>query len=83
MEALSAYRRALELGPNVARTDYNIAQFHQTQGDHQAAIEAAQRAISLEPNAADGYGVLGAAFAFLGDYDRAPRSQSGSCEVET
>ncbi|MFY9528938.1 MAG: tetratricopeptide repeat protein [Candidatus Acidiferrales bacterium] len=49
-EAIAAYKQALEIDPRFADALHGLAQAFYTKNDFDAAIEAAQRILSLDPD---------------------------------
>ena len=66
-EAISNYRKALELEPNDADTHYNLALTLKYKGEPQQAVEEFQTALRLKPKWADAHYGLGATQYELGD----------------
>jgi protein O-GlcNAc transferase len=59
-EALTCYRKALELNPNFPRAHYNIAGILQRKGELDEALACYQKALNLDPACADIYNSIGA-----------------------
>jgi hypothetical protein len=66
-QALEAYHRALALQPSGAEALSRIAYIHLNAGDNRLAKEYAGRAVAASPSSSEGWIVLGAALAGLGD----------------
>ena len=72
-EAVSHYRRALELYPNFANAHYNLGNALGRQGKLDQAISHFRRALSLNPNYAQAHHNLGDALALSNDLEGALR----------
>jgi adenylate cyclase len=66
-------RRALELGPHLADSHAAIAAVHRSRGDFAAGLEAARRAVELEPKSYVANRMAGLCCWGLRDYDGAIR----------
>jgi tetratricopeptide (TPR) repeat protein len=69
--AEAAYRRSLALNPNYANALVGIAWVLSGRHEFEQSIEWANKALKVEPNRADAYGLLGDAATEMGDYDSA------------
>jgi Flp pilus assembly protein TadD len=68
-EAISYYRRALELNPNFALTLANLGSAFLAQGKYEEAIETCEKALRLRPNLAETQEDLGSALIDAGRAD--------------
>src|SRR5689334_21433305 len=59
-QAITNYRKALELQPNDALTHYDLALALKYKGDNAGALQEFQTAVSLTPKSADAHYGLGA-----------------------
>ncbi len=66
-EAVAYAQTALELDESLPQVHFALSIIYRMQGRHDDAIAAARRAIALDPNYADGYGVLGLSLIYAGD----------------
>jgi tetratricopeptide (TPR) repeat protein len=69
--AEAAYRKSLALNPNYANALVGIAWVLSGRHEFEKSIEWANKALKVEPNRADAYGLLGDAATEMGDYDSA------------
>ena len=69
--AEAAYRKSLALNPNYANALVGIAWVLSGRHEFEQSIEWANKALKMEPNRADAYGLLGDAATEMGDYDSA------------
>ncbi|MBV9155175.1 MAG: tetratricopeptide repeat protein [Acidobacteriaceae bacterium] len=69
--AESAYRKSLEIKPEYANALVGIAWVLSGRHEFEQSIQWANRALKIEPNRADAYGLLGDAATETGDYDSA------------
>jgi len=69
--AESAYRSALAINSNYANALVGIAWVLSGRHEFEQSIDWANKALKLEPNRADAYGLLGDAATEMGDYDSA------------
>lgn len=78
-ESVAILKKATEVDPEYARAWVGLSWAHSLTADygaawapaHQAAIDAAERAVALDPNDADARGALGEMLARQGKFDRA------------
>jgi len=69
--AEAAYRKSLAVSPNYANALVGIAWVLSGRHEFEQSIEWANKALKVEPNRADAYGLLGDAATEMGDYDSA------------
>ena len=69
--AETAYRKALAINPNYANALVGIAWVLSGRHEFEQSMEWANKALKVEPNRADAYGLLGDAATEMGDYDSA------------
>jgi tetratricopeptide (TPR) repeat protein len=69
--AEAAYRKSLALNPNCANALVGIAWVLSGRHEFEQSIEWANKALKVESNRADAYGLLGDAATEMGDYDSA------------
>lgn len=69
--AEASYREALTLNPNYANALVGVAWVLSGRHEFEQSIEWAAKALKIEPNRADAYGLLGDAATEMGDYDSA------------
>jgi len=69
--AEDAYRNSLKLNPNYANALVGIAWVLSGRHEFEQSVEWANKALNVEPNRADAYGLLGDAGTEMGDYDSA------------
>ena len=69
--AEAAYRKSLALTPNYANALVGVAWVLSGRHEFEQSIEWANKALKVEPNRADAYGLLGDAATEMGDYDSA------------
>ena len=69
--AEAAYRKSLALDTNYANALVGIAWVLSGRHEFEQSIEWANKALKVEPNRADAYGLLGDAATEMGDYDSA------------
>src|SRR5580658_3219220 len=69
--AEASYRKSLALDPNYANAMVGIAWVLSGRHEFEQSIEWANKALMVEPNRADAYGLLGDAATEMGDYDAA------------
>jgi tetratricopeptide (TPR) repeat protein len=72
--AEASYKESLALNPNYANALVGIAWVLSGRHEFEQSAEWANRALKLEPNRADAYGLLGDAATEMGDYDSAYES---------
>jgi class 3 adenylate cyclase/TolB-like protein/Tfp pilus assembly protein PilF len=78
-ESIQILNKAIEVDPNYARAWVELAWAHDSaktfgadaKTTSQAALQAARRAVELDPNAADAQSVLGHVLATTGEFDQA------------
>jgi tetratricopeptide (TPR) repeat protein len=69
--AEASYRKSLAVNPNYANALVGIAWVLSGRHEFEQSIEWANKALNVEPNRADAYGLLGDAATEMGDYDAA------------
>ena len=69
--AEAAYRKSLTLTPNYANAMIGIAWVSSGRHEFEQSIDWSGKALKLEPNRADAYGLLGDAATEMGDYESA------------
>src|SRR5579872_7068704 len=69
--AEGAYRKAIEINPKHGDALAGLAWVNGARHEFEQSVEWANRALALQPNRADAYGLLGDAAIEMGDYDRA------------
>jgi len=69
--AEASYRKSLATDPNYANALVGIAWVLSGRHEFEQSIEWANKALKVEPNRADAYGLLGDAATEMGDYDAA------------
>jgi tetratricopeptide (TPR) repeat protein len=69
--AEASYRKSLALNPNYANAQVGMAWVLSGRHEFEQSIDWANKALKLEPNRADAYGLLGDAATEMGDYDTA------------
>jgi tetratricopeptide (TPR) repeat protein len=69
--AEAAYRKSLALNPNYANALAGMAWVQGGRHEFEQSIDWANKALKVEPNRADAYGLLGDASAEMGDYETA------------
>jgi tetratricopeptide (TPR) repeat protein len=69
--AESAYRKALALDPKSADALIGMAWVDGGRHEFERSVEWANKALALEPNRPDAYGLIGDAAVEMGDYDKA------------
>lgn len=69
-QAVSAYREAIRLKPDLAEAWNNLGTTYYSLGEYQQEISAEQEAIRLKPDAAEPWVNLGSAYSSLGQYDQ-------------
>jgi tetratricopeptide (TPR) repeat protein len=69
--AEAAYRNSLALNPSYANALVGVAWVLSGRHEFEQSIEWANKALKVEPNRADAYGLLGDAATEMGDYDTA------------
>ncbi len=70
-EAITQYRKALEINPNFAEAYNNLGAALASRGQFDEAIASCRKALAIEPNNADFYSNLGMALAGAGRMDDA------------
>lgn len=75
-EAIAAYRRAIQIDPNLAVAYNNLGIALAQQGRSQEAADAYREAIRLEPNLANAYNNLAAVLIVLGEPREAEQIQA-------
>ena len=68
-EATTAYDQALRLDPGNANAWNNLAQQHMRNGEYEQALEAAAKAVALNPKVAPAHSVLAVCSYMLGDME--------------
>jgi adenylate cyclase len=66
-KAAAYAQMALDLDDSLPQLHFALSDIYRMQGRHDDAIAAARRAIALDPNYADGYGVLGLSLIYAGE----------------
>lgn len=66
-EALNAYTRAIEAGPQLANTYYDRAHLYYEIGDYKRAVDDYTAAIARDPSAADAFNNRGMTYKRLGE----------------
>jgi tetratricopeptide (TPR) repeat protein len=69
--AEASYRKSLALNPRCANALVGVAWVLSGRHEFEQSIEWANKALKIEPNRADAYGLLGDAATEMGDYDAA------------
>ena len=69
--AEAAYRKSLAINPNYANALVGVAWVLSGRHEFEQSIDWANKALKIEPNRADAYGLLGDAATEMGDYDSA------------
>jgi tetratricopeptide (TPR) repeat protein len=69
--AEASYRKSLALNPSFATALVGVAWVLSGRHEFEQSIEWANKALKVEPNRADAYGLLGDAATEMGDYDSA------------
>jgi len=69
--AAASYKKSLALNPNYANALVGMAWVQSGRHEFEQSIEWANKALKLEPDRADAYGLLGDAATEMGDYDSA------------
>jgi adenylate cyclase len=62
-----AVRKALSLDPNLPMAHHALGWVHRLRGDHQAALDAFNESVRLDPGWVSGYAQAGNEMVFLGD----------------
>ncbi len=74
-EAIEHIERAVGLAPDAALFQANLAEMYRLAGRPKLAVDAARRALTIEPQMPAALGNLGAALFELKDYEAAARAQ--------
>lgn len=82
-DALSAYRRAIELKPDYAEAHNNLGNALLEAGDAAAALTSCARAIELRPGYAEAYNNLGNALKELSELDAAIAAYGKAIEAKS
>jgi len=80
-EAIAAYRRAIQLDPNLAVAYNNLGIVLAQQGRSQEAADAYREAIRLDPNLANAYNNLAAVLIVLGEPREAEQVESQAIAI--
>ena len=67
-------KKAAKLDASLPQLYFVLAALHQASRNHDEAIATAQRSIELDPNYADGYGILSQSLILAGDLKNAARA---------
>jgi tetratricopeptide (TPR) repeat protein len=70
-QAIEAFRKALELKPDLYEAWYNLGLAYRAKGEYDRAIEAYLKALELKPDAHEAWNDLGVAYGMKGEHDRA------------
>jgi len=70
-EAERVLRKALELGPDEASSNWGMGQFHRWRGDNDTAIGWYKKSIEIDPTYQSGYAGVSVALESQGKYDEA------------
>jgi tetratricopeptide (TPR) repeat protein len=81
-EAIDAYRRLLEIEPDLAQAHNNLGSLLASLGREADAIEHFERAVVLQPGVASTHGNLGVAFYVLGRLHEARAQFARQAEIE-
>ena len=73
-EAVTSFKRALELNPDCAETNNELGIVLQTQGKLVEAVASYKRALAIRPNYAEANNNLGSAFLIQGKLDKSVAS---------
>ncbi|MER3447287.1 MAG: hypothetical protein C4291_10785 [Candidatus Dadabacteria bacterium] len=73
-KAEEVLKKALELNPDDYPTVVYLGQVSASKHEFRAALPYAQKAIQMKPEQSYAYGILGDAYAELGEYDKAERA---------
>jgi adenylate cyclase len=68
-QAIYYAKTANELDGSLPQLQFALSDIYRMQGKHDDAIAAARRAVALDPNYADGYGVLSLSLIYAGEPD--------------
>ncbi len=82
MEALSAYKQAINANPKNPRHWVSLGLVHLEQGRNADAIEHLKRAVELQPDLAAAHGNLGAAYSEIGQYIKAIEYLNRAIELQ-
>lgn len=70
-QAFKLARQAISINDTIPQAHFTLGYIHlYTKGEHDRAIEAAKRAIELDPNYPDGYALLSSAYFFSGQPEK-------------
>ena len=81
-EAITAYKKAIEINPNFAFAYDNMGNSLSDQGKYDEAIAAHKKAIELDPNDATAYDNMGVALEKQGKYDEAITAYKKAIELD-
>src|ERR1700736_6330004 len=81
-QAITKYRKALELEPNDAFTHYNLALALKYKGDERQAVDEFEATLRLKPKWADAHYGLGATRYDLHDQDAALKELRTAVELD-
>jgi len=79
--AIEAYKKAIQLDPNNAKTYNNLGILYYTLGQQNYAIEAYKKAVEVNPNDADIYYNLGISYQNLEQYNDAIETYKKAIEL--
>ena len=79
--AEAAFRQALKLNANTTPAITGIAWVHGSRHEFDRSIEWARKALAVDPNSQDAYGLLGDAAVEMGDYEAAFRDYQRMLDI--